>query len=204
MEAPASSSPPVITPEDVLETLMNDGTIDAVRMKIISQLKANDDLKTTTIKMVEQSKVLNTPGADKQTKRDLFNALRQELEPSALEKASKMVWDLILDNNGFGKEISETVEKVFCRLSGKEPPLFPSSETQPETQPGKGKEKEIVETIREERENEKCNSDSSSKKRKLPETSTELGSTDAVASGSANTTSPLSDSGKMLPPRIKS
>ncbi|KAG9144852.1 hypothetical protein Leryth_018987 [Lithospermum erythrorhizon] len=204
MEAPASSSPPVITPEDVLETLMNDGTIDAVRMKIISQLKANDDLKTTTIKMVEQSKVLNTPGADKQTKRDLFNALRQELEPSALEKASKMVWDLILDNNGFGKEISETVEKVFCRLSGKEPPLFPSSETQPETLPGKGKEKEIVETVREERENEKRNSDSSSKKRKLPETSTELGSTDAVASRSANTTSPLSDSGKMLPPHIKS
>lgn len=32
---------PVITPEDVLETLMNDGTIDAIRLKIINQLKAN-------------------------------------------------------------------------------------------------------------------------------------------------------------------
>ncbi|MFQ6635280.1 hypothetical protein Gotur_010862 [Gossypium turneri] len=70
----------VITPEDVLESLMNDGTIDALRLKIINQLKANEDLKNTTIKMAEQSKVLNTSGAEKQTKRELFDALRQELE----------------------------------------------------------------------------------------------------------------------------
>lgn len=59
---------------------MNDGTIDALRLKIINQLKANEDLKKNTIRMVEQSKVLNTPGAEKQTKRELFDALRQELE----------------------------------------------------------------------------------------------------------------------------
>ena len=35
-----------------------------------------------------------------------------------LEKASKAVWDLILDSGGLGKEITETVEKVFFRLSG--------------------------------------------------------------------------------------
>ncbi|CAI0446618.1 unnamed protein product [Linum tenue] len=75
--------------------------------------------------MSEQSKVLNTPGAQKQTKRELFDALRQELETPVLEKASKSVWELILDNNGLGKEISETVERVFCKLSGQEPPLFP-------------------------------------------------------------------------------
>ncbi|KAF6143349.1 hypothetical protein GIB67_001293, partial [Kingdonia uniflora] len=34
----------VITPEDVLETLMNDGTVDAMRLKIINQLKSNDDM----------------------------------------------------------------------------------------------------------------------------------------------------------------
>lgn len=39
-----------------------------------------EELKNTTIKMAEQSKVLNTPGAEKQTKRELFDALRQELE----------------------------------------------------------------------------------------------------------------------------
>ncbi|XP_045812602.1 uncharacterized protein LOC123906680 [Trifolium pratense] len=146
----ASSSSSVITPEDVLESLMNDGTIDALRLKIINQLKANEELKSTTIKMAEQSKVLNTPGAEKQTKRELFDALRQELEASVLEKASKSVWDLILDNNGLGKEISETVERVFCRLSGQEPPLFPllNGEPQPDKEAdsrkekGKGKQKE--------------------------------------------------------------
>ena len=35
----------VITPEDVLESLMNDGTIDALRLKIINQLKANVNWK---------------------------------------------------------------------------------------------------------------------------------------------------------------
>ncbi|KAL2229689.1 uncharacterized protein LOC105178899 isoform X1 [Sesamum indicum] len=131
---------PVISPEDVLEILMNDGTIDAIRLKIINQLKANEELKSNTIKMVEQSKVLNTPGAEKQTKRELFDALRQELETPVLEKASISVWELILDQNGLGKEISDTVERVFCQLSGREPPLLPkmSSETQPE------KEKEVA------------------------------------------------------------
>jgi hypothetical protein len=35
------SSSSMITPEDVLESLMNDGTIDTLRLKIINQLKAN-------------------------------------------------------------------------------------------------------------------------------------------------------------------
>ncbi|CAI0435246.1 unnamed protein product [Linum tenue] len=139
MEASSSSSSSVISPEDVLECLMNDGTIDALRLKIINQLKANEELKNTTIKMAEQSKVLNTPGAEKQTKRELFDALRQELETPVLEKASKSVWELILDNNGLGKEISETVERVFCKLSGQEPPLFPPP-SNPEPQASREKE----------------------------------------------------------------
>ncbi|KVH93532.1 hypothetical protein Ccrd_004416 [Cynara cardunculus var. scolymus] len=195
------SSSSVITPEDVLESLMNDGTIDTMRLKIINQLKANSDrnckitlslsslqydarlpeeLKSTTIKMVEQSKVLNTPGAEKQTKRELFDALRQELEIPVLEKASKSVWELILDNNGLGREINETVEKVFCRLSGREPPLFPSNG---EFQSEKGKEKEVEEGKGKEKEiqSEKDNLDSTSKKRKLAETSKVKDTADDVA-----------------------
>ncbi|KAK6138800.1 hypothetical protein DH2020_027464 [Rehmannia glutinosa] len=158
---------PVITPEDVLETLMNDGTIDAIRLKIINQLKANEELKSNTIKMVEQSKVLNTPGAEKQTKRELFDALRQELETPVLEKASRSVWELILDQNGLGKEISDTVERVFCQLSGREPPLFPelSSQSQP------AKEKEVAPS-------------SSSKKRSFNDMSNEAA--DGVAQESVN------------------
>ncbi|KAI8023472.1 hypothetical protein LOK49_LG03G03506 [Camellia lanceoleosa] len=58
---------------------------------------------------------------------------------SVLEKVSKSVWDLILDSNGLGKETSETVERVFCRLSVCEPPLFPLNV---ETQSEKEKERE--------------------------------------------------------------
>ncbi|XP_010268004.1 PREDICTED: uncharacterized protein LOC104605085 [Nelumbo nucifera] len=162
----------VVTPEDVLESLMNDGTIDALRLKIINQLKANEELKNNTITMVEQSKVLNTPGAEKQTKRELFDALRRELEGPVLEKASKSVWELILDNDGLGKEISETVERVFCRLSGREPPLFPpNSETQTE------------------KEKEKENSDLSSKKRSFAEMQ---GGSNEVVEASNNPVSKLS------------
>ena len=39
-----------------------------------------EELTNATIKMAEQSKVLNTPRTEKQTKREFFDALRQELE----------------------------------------------------------------------------------------------------------------------------
>lgn len=179
----------VITPEDVLESLMNDGTIDSLRLKIINQLKANEELKNTTIKMAEQSKVLNTPGAEKQTKRELFDALRQELEAPVLEKASKSVWELILDSNGLGKEISDTVERVFSRLSGREPPLFPSptSETQPvrESENEKGKERIRGKGKEKEHENEKEGSNSRSKKRSFSDMH-EDGGVDEVAKKSGD------------------
>ena len=63
-----------------------------------------------------------------------------------LEMASKSVWELILDGNDLGKEITETVERVFCRLSGREPPLYPSTNVEApldkEKDEGKGKEKD--------------------------------------------------------------
>ncbi|CAA6654053.1 unnamed protein product [Spirodela intermedia] len=117
---------PMVSPEDVLESLMNDGTVDSIRLKIINQLKANEELKNYTISMVERSKVLNTPGAEKQTKRELFDALRQELETSVLEKASRAVWELILDDKNLGKEISDTVERVYKKLSGCEQTVLPT------------------------------------------------------------------------------
>lgn len=47
-----------------------------------------------------------------------------------LEKASGSVWDLILDQNGLGKEISDTVERVYRQLCGCEPPVFPPSSSE--------------------------------------------------------------------------
>ncbi|XP_010914562.1 uncharacterized protein [Elaeis guineensis] len=181
----------VITPEDVLESLMNDGTIDAIRLKIINQLKANEELKNNTITMVEQSKVLNTPGAEKQTKRELFDALRRELETPVLEKASKAVWELILDNSGLGKEISETVERVYCRLSGHElapvPPPPSTSDVQLE------KEKEMKDKGEGEKTMETENSESSSRKRTFSEMSAQ--GTEVDANGSVDQPPVVSDDG---------
>ncbi|GFQ08124.1 hypothetical protein PHJA_002956400 [Phtheirospermum japonicum] len=170
---------------------MNDGTIDAIRLKIINQLKANEELKSNTIKMVEQSKVLNTPGAEKQTKRELFDALRQELETPVLEKASRSVWELILDQNGLGKDISNTVEKVFCQLSGRDPPLFPElgSQSQPE------KEKEVVEKEKE------VVAPSSSSKRKRSFNNMSNEETDGVAKESVNVSAVLENMATAASPR---
>ncbi|GLJ38914.1 hypothetical protein SUGI_0793280 [Cryptomeria japonica] len=111
-----------VTPQDVLSSLMNDGTFDAFRAKIINQLKTNEELKKETISMVEKSKVLNTTGAENKSKRDLFDGLRKELETKVLNKASKSVWELILAEDGLGKEINDTVQSVYYRLSGQELP----------------------------------------------------------------------------------
>lgn len=113
-----------------------------------------------------------------------------------LEKASKSVWDLILDNSGLGREISETVERVFCRLSGQEPPLFPLHSAEPQAdnietdnrkEKGKGKE----------RENENMNANTSLKKRSFSEINPEVDETSTKSSDSASV--PESSSKSPLP-----
>jgi hypothetical protein len=100
-----------------------------------------------------------------------------------LEKASRSVWELILDSNGLGKEISETVERVYCRLSGQEPPLFPQPNA--ETQPNKGNDCKGREEKEEESESQKEKSSSNSKKRSHREMSMEAGANE-VANQTAN------------------
>ena len=77
-----------------------------------------------------------------------YNFVSISYRAPVLEKASKSVWELILDNNGPWKEISEMVENVFSWLSGREPPLFPqpegethtNKEIENEKEKGKGEE----------------------------------------------------------------
>eukprot|EP00250_Pteridium_aquilinum_P013415 c21328_g1_i1 orf=810-1367(-) len=120
-----------VTPQQVLESLMNDGTFDDLRHKIINQLKHNEELKKYTTSMVEQSQTLNTPGAEQKSKRDLFVSLKHELEGPVLERASKAAWELILSKEGIGKEVMETVYRAYNQLHGKEASLC--SPTDPHT-----------------------------------------------------------------------
>ena len=77
-----------------------------------------------------------------------YNFVSISYRAPVLEKASKSVWELILDSNGLGKEISLMVENVFSWLSGREPPLFPqpegethtNKEIENEKEKGKGEE----------------------------------------------------------------
>lgn len=107
-----------VSPEQVLKTLMNDGHFDSLRIKILNQLKQSEEIKNYTSTLVAGSKVLNTPGAENRSRRELFEALRKELEEPVLEKASVAAWGIILDKEGVGKEIVEKVDAVYARLSG--------------------------------------------------------------------------------------
>lgn len=44
--------------------------------------------------------------------------LQYDCRTPVLEKASKAVWEIISGSDGLGKEITNTVERVFFRLSG--------------------------------------------------------------------------------------
>jgi len=107
-----------VSPEQVLKTLMNDGHFDSLRVKILNQLKQSEEIKNYTSELVGTSKVLNSPGAENKSRKELFDALRKELEEPVLEKASVAAWGIILDKEGVGKEIVEKVDAVYARLSG--------------------------------------------------------------------------------------
>lgn len=104
------------SPQNVLEKLMNDGIFDDLRVKLLSELKQNEELKLYTSKLVEQSAALAAPNSERKNRRDLFEALRSELEAPVLEKASAAAWELILSDQGVGQEIVEKVEDVYCQL----------------------------------------------------------------------------------------
>ncbi|KAG5623578.1 hypothetical protein H5410_008796 [Solanum commersonii] len=135
------SSSSVITPEDVMGTLMNDGTIDSMRLKIITQLKANEELKNTTIKMVEPSRVLNTPVFCRLSEREapLFvSAFGPQPEKGKEKKSGQKE-----ESSETGKDNSESAAKkrkmnteeefdeAVCKSSDKSPSSDDSSKMPP-------------------------------------------------------------------------
>ncbi|GBG66646.1 hypothetical protein CBR_g66782 [Chara braunii] len=72
-----------VTPANVLARLMNDGIFDQLRAKITQELKQNEELRSYTMSLVENSQALNFVGADRKKKRELFDALRKELDATS-------------------------------------------------------------------------------------------------------------------------
>eukprot|EP00850_Spirogloea_muscicola_P006664 SM000032S12048 [mRNA] locus=s32:88186:88813:- [translate_table: standard] len=74
---PSPSGPAM---DAVLAALMNDGTFDSLRAKVTAQLRQNEELQRYTVELVEHSETLHTPGAVRSSRRDLFEALKREVE----------------------------------------------------------------------------------------------------------------------------
>eukprot|EP00850_Spirogloea_muscicola_P017882 SM000158S02014 [mRNA] locus=s158:104291:105949:+ [translate_table: standard] len=120
MAAAAPPPPPPSWPamDAVLAALMNDGTFDSLRAKITAQLRQNEELQQYTVELVERSETLHAPGVERSSRRDLFEALKREVEPPVLERVSQAAWELIASDTGVGAEIAASVEDMYMRMYG--------------------------------------------------------------------------------------
>uniref|UniRef100_A0A7S0QPS2 Uncharacterized protein n=1 Tax=Pyramimonas obovata TaxID=1411642 RepID=A0A7S0QPS2_9CHLO len=106
MGEPAKSS-------NVLDSMMENGTFDKFRENIVNQLKDNEELRSYTSDLVKKSQTLNAADARGQQKKILFEKLRSEIENKVMERASEAAWDILLSEEGIGKEIKEKVDEMM-------------------------------------------------------------------------------------------
>ncbi|KAL5727820.1 hypothetical protein ACHQM5_000967 [Ranunculus cassubicifolius] len=106
----------VISPEDVIAKLKDDGDFDKLRLKIIQKLKENEELRNNIISTVKLSATLNRPGAENMKPRELSDAIHEEMGNQLMGQISDALWGVIKSSDGMKSEISETVESVYNRL----------------------------------------------------------------------------------------
>ncbi|KAK9825973.1 hypothetical protein WJX74_002460 [Apatococcus lobatus] len=88
--------------EAVLKKVMDDGSFDKMRHKVIDQIKQNKDIVSRSEQLVRSSKALSAPGAGARTKKDLFDAIRRELEEEVLNEAVKAAWEILTTSTRCG------------------------------------------------------------------------------------------------------
>ncbi|CAL8464308.1 g3843 [Coccomyxa elongata] len=103
--------------EAVLKKIMDDGTFDELRQKLVEHLKKNEELQQFTQDKVLNSKTLQAESARKMSKKDLFDNLRKELENTVLEQALKATWAVLGDDAiGMPKLIDTKVHEALCAV----------------------------------------------------------------------------------------
>lgn len=102
---------------EVIAKLKDDGDFDRLRLKIVRQLKDNEDLRNSIIEMVKQSAPLNRSGAVNLKPRQLSDAIHEEVGDKVMNQISSVVWEIIGSENGMRNEITETVQSVYKKLS---------------------------------------------------------------------------------------
>ncbi|KNA21844.1 hypothetical protein SOVF_039530 [Spinacia oleracea] len=105
-----------ITAEEVISKLKDDGDFDRLRLKIVRQLKQNEDLRNNIISVVKQSTALNQPGAENMQTRKLCDAIHDEIHEKAMNQISEGLWEIIRSEDGMKTEIKETVHSVYDKL----------------------------------------------------------------------------------------
>ncbi|KAL2902267.1 putative ciliary rootlet coiled-coil protein 2 [Bienertia sinuspersici] len=102
--------------EEVISKLKDDGDFDRLRLKIVRQLKQNDDLRNNIISAVKQSAALNRPGAEDMKPRQLCDAIHDEIREKAMSQISDGLWEIIRSGGDMKTEIRETVQSVYDKL----------------------------------------------------------------------------------------
>ncbi|XP_076910068.1 uncharacterized protein LOC143567561 [Bidens hawaiensis] len=103
--------------DDVISKLKDDGDFDKLRIKIIRKIKENEELRTSIVSIVKESKAINRPGVENSKTRQLSDAIRQEVGGKLNEQISAALWEIIRSPDGMNTEITETVRSVYDKLT---------------------------------------------------------------------------------------
>ncbi|KAI3430078.1 uncharacterized protein J3R85_008370 [Psidium guajava] len=109
--------------DDVIARLKDDGDFDRLRLKLIRNLKDNEELRYKIIATVKQSAALNRPGAENLKPRQLSDAIYEEVGSKVMGQISESLWEIIRSADGMKSEIEDTVQYMCSKLlnpSGKD------------------------------------------------------------------------------------
>ncbi|XP_030536736.1 uncharacterized protein LOC115745353 isoform X2 [Rhodamnia argentea] len=108
--------------DDVIARLKDDGDFDRLRLKLIRNLKDNEELRSKIIATVKQSAALNRSGAENLKPRQLSDAIYEEVG-KVMGQISESLWEIIRSADGMKSEIEDTVQYMCSKLlnpSGKD------------------------------------------------------------------------------------
>ncbi|CAM8992291.1 unnamed protein product [Rhodiola kirilowii] len=106
----------VITEEEVITKLKDDGDFDRLRLEIIRKLKDNEELRNSIATVVKQSSVLNRAGSENMKPRQLSDAIHEDVGEMIMSQLSDGIWEIIRDEDGMKKEIKETIQCVYNKM----------------------------------------------------------------------------------------
>ncbi|KAL5748619.1 hypothetical protein ACOSP7_025662 [Xanthoceras sorbifolium] len=106
----------MVSKDQVISKLKDDGDFDRLRLKIIRKLKDNEELRNNIISVVKQSTALSRAGAETMKPRQLSDAIYEEVGDKVQSQISEGLWAIIKSEDGMKSEIAETVESVYSKL----------------------------------------------------------------------------------------